>query len=124
MATDHCPVIEMTDELLSRLEVDEPPPGYPPDPEKLRSHLRHWLTNYDDLLEEYEEVGERATGAFGLGILCIRYIFENGGTCTYNGGERPWEDCPTLNKVYNALKWTAEERAEQVYRQWLKRQEK
>jgi hypothetical protein len=124
MTTEHCPVIEMVDELLSLIEVYEIPSDFVPmqtTDYHFASILRHKFTNYDYLLHErYEEVGELPTAAVGLQILCFRHIFENGGECVYWDGM----DCPTLEKVYFELKWTATERAKEAYRRWQEQQGK
>lgn len=117
MTTRLCPVIEMKDNLLSRLEVYELPSDFRPSTHKLfnlQVQLRHRYTNYEELL-----------GYEGLEGLCIEHI-ENGGECTYSVDENDdprWIGCPALSEIYNALKWTATDKALEAYERWTQREE-
>ncbi len=112
---EYCSVIEMMDELISRLEVYELPADFEPMSRRrypLLAELRHGHTNYDELL-----------GYGGLDSLCLQYV-ESGGVCTYygEGTGRAWIDCPTLSQVYDELKGMANEKGEAAYDRWLERQ--
>jgi hypothetical protein len=64
----HCAVIDLAEEVYSKLRVKEIPPEFGPTTHNLfhlLANIRHQFTNYDELLNEYREVGRR--GATGLG---------------------------------------------------------
>jgi hypothetical protein len=114
---DYCGLIEMMNELISRLAVYELPADFDPgtdDEYRLRARLRHRYTNYDDLL-----------GYDGLGMICQRYV-ESGGVCTYYGtgtGDARI-DCEALVDAYWTLKVAAIDMGMKAYDRWLDVREK
>ena len=101
-----CNIVAIASDLASKVEAPELPSDFEPGDlyyNEILANIRHEYTNYEKLLWQLP--------------LCID--FKNPDYCekvTIEG-----YGCPLQKEAHDIIKWSAKEKAEQIYSRWLEK---
>jgi hypothetical protein len=101
-----CNIVDKASDLASEVWAEELPDNFEPGDlyyNEILANIRHEFTNYQELLWQLP--------------LCVD--FENPDYCekvTIEG-----YGCPLQKEAHDIIKWSAKEKAEQIYSKWLEK---